>query len=577
MTVSDPFSRRGQPMRPPPTSKNDMHIALEELSAHSQEWVDLSLEERIAIVEEAHAAFPKVWDRWVEYSVAAKGIDDRRAGNDREWLDMTMMCRMHSVLLRTLTEILDHGHPKVPGGYHAFHNGQVAARVYPDNLEHSLAFRGTEVDVLLEPGISMEEARAKQASAYKDRSRNGKVALVLGAGNASPLPPSDTFHKLFHDLRVVVLKMNPVNSYLGPLLEETYRGLIDRGYLRIVYGDIEEGKYLVHHDLVDEVHMTGSDRTYEAIVFGPGDQGRQRKRTGTLLVTKPVEGELGCITPWVIVPGNWKEQDIAEQAAKMAFWVMRNEGYLCFSPRILLMHQSWPLREAFLSAFVEALSEVEPIKAYYPGSAETQRTFVEAHPEAIQIGGGSEDYVPWTVIPDLDPAATDDICYRRESFSGLCGEVPIEASSVPEFIYRAVKFLNGTVWGTLSTTLVVSDASLAEPAVGEAVEQAITDLRYGTVALNVPGVWGLATMIGPWGGYPGSDIFDIQSGNEKVGNFLMLHRPQKTVVRSPFRSRPYPFLGTAKNLDVFCRKLAMFEFEPSLRKLPGLVWSASRT
>jgi hypothetical protein len=550
---------------------------LEVLAAHSQEWVDLPLVERIAIAEEVHATFPKLWDRWADYSVTAKGTAERRTGNDREWLNLALINRIHTVTLRSLKEMKDHGSPRVPGGYRVFHNGQVAARVFPDSWVHRLAYRGVEVDVLLEPGISPDEALSKQASAYRHRPRKGKVALVLGAGNASPLPPSDTFHKLFHDLRVVVLKMNPVNSYLGPLLEEVYRVLIERGYVRVVYGGAEEGNYLVHHDLVDEVHMTGSISTFEAIVFGPGEEGRLRKAAGTPMVNKPIEGELGCITPWVVVPGDWEEKFVAEQAAKMAFWMMWSEGYLCFSPRIVVMHRSWPLREVFLNALVDALSQVEPIKAYYPGSAEKHKTFVEAHPEAIQVVGSFEDDVPWTVIPGLNPAASDDICYRHESFSGMCGEVPIEASSVPEFIDRAVEFLNGTVWGTLSTTLVVSEESQAEPAVGEAVERAITGLRYGTVSLNASGVWGINTMVAPWGGYPGSDISDIQSGNEKVANFLMLHRPEKTVVRAPFRIRPYPFLGTAKDLHVFSRRLASFEHKPSYWKLPGLFWSAART
>jgi hypothetical protein len=554
-----------------------MDRALDELSAHRQEWVDLPLEERIAIAEQVHHDYPKVWERWVEFSVAAKGVDERKTGNDREWLEIAVVSRIHTVVLRSLREILRRGRPKVPGGYRMLGSGQVAARVYPDSLTHGLAFRGTETDVWLEPGVSLAEARSAQASAYRERHREGKIALVLGGGNASSLPSSDSFHKLFHDLRVVILKMNPVNPYLGPLLEEAYGALIERGFLRIVYGGSDEGNHLVHHELVDEVHMTGSDRSFEAIIFGPGEEGRQRKLAGTPLVTKPVEGKLGCITPWVVVPGEWKEADVQEQAAKMAFWMMRNEGYLCFAPRILILHKGWPLREAFRNAFVDSLSQVEPIRAYYPGSAETQRAFVEAHPEAIQIGGGSEDHVPWTVIPDLDPEVTDDICFRRESFSGMCGEMALEAPNIPEFLHKAVEFLNATVWGTLSATLVASPESLADPATERAVEQAIADLRYGTVALNMCGTFGFSTMMAPWGGYPGSDISDIQSGVAKVGNYLMLHRPEKTVVRAPFRMTPYPFLGSAKDLHVFCRKLAEFEVRPSLRKLPGLFLSGIRT
>ena len=158
----------------------------------------------------------------------------------------------------------------------------------------------------------------------------------------------------------------------------------------------------------------------------------------------------------------------------------------------------------------------------------------------------------------------------------MCGTVELESATVPEYLARAIEFLNSTVWGTLSTTLMVSKDSLDDPMTEDAVARVMADLRYGTVALNVPGTCGIYSMIAPRGGYPGSDIFDIQSGNGRVANFLMLHRPEKTVVRAPFRMIPYPFLGTAKNLYVFCRKLTAFEAKPSYWMLPGLFWRAAR-
>jgi acyl-CoA reductase-like NAD-dependent aldehyde dehydrogenase len=71
------------------------------------------------------------------------------------------------------------------------------------------------------------------------------------------------------ELQVVILKMNPVNAYLGPLLEAGFQALVQRGVLRIVYGGAAERAYLCQHPAVDTIHMTGSDRTFEAIVFGP--------------------------------------------------------------------------------------------------------------------------------------------------------------------------------------------------------------------------------------------------------------------------------------------------------------------
>ena len=67
--------------------------------------------------------------------------------------------------------------------------------------------------------------------------------------------------------------MNPVNDYPGPIFEKVCAELISRGVLRIVYGGAEVGTHLVRHDDVADVHVTGSDKTFEAIVFGGGPEG----------------------------------------------------------------------------------------------------------------------------------------------------------------------------------------------------------------------------------------------------------------------------------------------------------------
>ena len=91
------------------------------------------------------------------------------------------------------------------------------------------------------------------------------------------LPISDVLYRLFIANHVVILKLNPVNAYLGPLIEKGFRSLINQGFLRIVYGGAAEGTYLCNHPLVDEIHLTGSDKTFEAIIFGSGAEGAEIK------------------------------------------------------------------------------------------------------------------------------------------------------------------------------------------------------------------------------------------------------------------------------------------------------------
>ena len=102
---------------------------------------------------------------------------------------------------------------------------------------------------------------------------------MLGAGNVSSIGPLDALYKLFVEDQVVLFKTNPVNAYLGPLILEAFRTLIDQNVLRVVYGGAAEGAYLCTHPGIDEIHITGSDKTFDAIVWGPGAEGAARKAT----------------------------------------------------------------------------------------------------------------------------------------------------------------------------------------------------------------------------------------------------------------------------------------------------------
>lgn len=49
---------------------------------------------------------------------------------------------------------------------------------------------------------------------------------------------------------------------------QVFAPLVAAGFLEFVYGGVDVGKYCNHHPLVDSVHLTGSEATYNNIVFG---------------------------------------------------------------------------------------------------------------------------------------------------------------------------------------------------------------------------------------------------------------------------------------------------------------------
>src|SRR5262249_50739793 len=153
----------------------------------------------------------------------------------------------------------------------------VVATVFPIDAWDKLILSGYHAEVWMESGVNAQNIYEHMAEFYRAPASRGKVALVLGAGNVANIGPMDALYKLFAEGQVVVLKMNPVNEYLGPILREAFEDFVKGGFFEVVYGGAEEGEYLCNHALVDEIHITGSDKTHDAIMFGAGFEGAQRK------------------------------------------------------------------------------------------------------------------------------------------------------------------------------------------------------------------------------------------------------------------------------------------------------------
>jgi hypothetical protein len=557
------------------TSRAEIDAALAALHEHKKEWSTLALKERIAILGELRRGLDGVAERWVAASVEAKGIPPGSSRVGEEWGAVAVIQRLLRLIERSLREVERFGRPRFPGRVRSAANGQLIVPVFPLEAYDRIFYPGVSAELWLEPGITRARLYEEQAAIYR-RLVEPKVALVLGAGNYSNLGPGDLLYKLFSELQVVALKMNPVNAYLGPLLEEAFGALVRRGFLRVLYGGAEEGAYLAEHPLVDELHLPGSDKTHDAIVFGAGEEGRRRKAERRPRLTKRFTSELGSVSPLIVVPGPWSEDDLAYQAEHIASTLTLNAGFNCLSTRLIVQHRAWAQRGALLEAIRRVLARIPTRRPYYPGARQIHQRFLGAHPEAEQLGPGG-DALPWTLIPGVDPQRAEDICFRTEAFCGLFSETALDARSAASFLDAAVDFVNEGLWGTLTATLLVHPASLREPAVAAAVDRAVARLRYGTVGVNLWGAMGFLIGVPSWGAYPGHPSHDIQSGSGVVNNTLMLPQVQKSVLRGPFRQplKP-PTFALHKTLAELFQRAARFEASPSVRQLPGILWAALR-
>jgi len=545
-----------------PTSLEEADRIVDRLAANKQAWVDTPVPTRIEILAEMRRRVWEVAEEWVEAGSKARGftLDDPTSGE--EWLTgPTALLLNIRMLERSLKEIHRHGHPVVrPEWIGERGDGRLTVRVYPLEAMDRVLMPGVTAEVWLQPGVTRENLIEHMAVHYRNPDPEGKVCLVLGAGNVSSLAASDLLYKLFVENEVVVLKMNPVNEYLGPIYRRALAPLVDRGVLEMVYGGAEVGAHLTEHPKVDTLHLTGSDATYDAIVWGPRDGRQERKEKGEKLLDKPFTSELGNVTPILVVPGPWTEAELDYHAVNVATMVANNASFNCVAGKLLVTPRDWDLREQFLARVKQALADTPPRKAYYPGAEDRWQAFVDAHPEAVMLSEEVEGTVPWTWIGGLDPEARDEICFQTEPFCGVLHEVALPGETAAAFLDEAVPFCNERVWGTLACALLVHPATRKDPAGEEALQRALEALRYGTVSLNEWPAIAKGVPTGTWGAYPGHTAEDIQSGQGVVGNTFMFDQPEKTVFYSPFTQRPRP---------PWFRAYTRLEADPSwLRLLP---------
>lgn len=239
-----------------------------------------------------------------------------------------------------------------------------------------------------------------------------------------------------------------------------------------MYGGAEQGACLARHVSVDELHLTGSDATHDAIVWGPpGPEREARQRRGEPLCGKPVSSELGNVSPVIVVPGPYSEREIAYQVEDIASYVVMNAGFLCNAAGVLITPRQWAPRTPFLRHLERVLQSVPPRKSYYPGAADRWWRLTDGRDQAIRIGRAEGDTLPWTVIPGLDAADRNEPLFTREAFCPVVAETSVGSSDPVEFLERAVEFANERLWGM--------------------------SFAFGTP---------------PWGAYPGATSLDIQSG-----------------------------------------------------------------
>lgn len=550
-----------------------LDAAVADLRAGLPSWVELPLKERIALLRAARRRLGEEAEGMVAAGCSAQGAAPDGPWAGEHWVTLAILAFHLKAFEDSLSRVAADAEPLPSRAVHRRPDGQILVDVIPASRIHALLFSpwGVRGQVWMQPGVDEEQVRADAARAYRGSGfENPGVALVLGAGNFSFLPATDTVHMLVAKGCVVALKLNPLNAYLRPFLERIFADFRDRGWLRLVEESADVGAYLAHHPGVDRLHMTGSAATYDALVWGTGPDALRNRAEGTPRVDKPFTAELGGVNPVIVVPGPWSDSDVRLQADRIAWTKVFACGHQCVASQILVLPEGWPQSDALIQEIRTRMRALPARTPYYPGTQDKVARALAGHPDAEPIAHGDRQWL----VTGLDPVA-DESLFHDEVFADVLGVVSLPAPTVPEYLTTATTFANERLAGNLASSVYVHPTTAKQHAA--AVDRTIAGLRFGVVAVNEVPNYGMLTGHPTWGAFPGNTREDIASGIGTVGNAYLLAAPEKAVISAWFHPPVKPS-GTASNrtMAAFARGLMAYATTDDLRALPGVVAAALR-
>jgi acyl-CoA reductase-like NAD-dependent aldehyde dehydrogenase len=554
------------------------------LQSGAEAWARSSIDSRLAILAQIKDRLMNVAPQWAAEAARQKQIPADSPLVGEEWISgpyaVMGACNqlMHTLSKMKGKAFLD----DIP--LRETTSGQVSAKILPHSIWDHLLLSGVSAEVWMEKGVTRENLKQHTASAYDlpDAKRKGLVALVLGAGNIAAIAPLDCFQKLFSENQVVILKMNPVNDYLTKFLLDALKPLVDANALRIVKGGADVGQYLCNHASVDEIHITGAGQSHDAIVWGIGEEGARNKAAKTPKNKRRITSELGAVCPTIVVPGPWSNADITFQAGHIATQKLHNSGFNCVACQVLILPEDWSKTEQLMAEVERVIRGMPTRGLYYPGAANRMQEFSE-HSDSITKF--ERDAVDACFVAPISGRA--DVWFENnEVFAPAMSTYKINQSDPEAYLRAAVSYANKRLHGTLGANILIHPATLRQ--IGkQRFEEIIADLHYGTIAINAWTGLGFLMAQCTWGAFPGHKLDDVQSGIGVVHNTFMFDKPERCIVRAPFRPFPRnllslnftllpkpPWFVTNRKQHKIGMLLTRFQYKPSFLRIPRIFLNA---
>jgi len=543
-------------------SKIDIDRNISKLRVNSAEFLNLDKTNLITLLEQTVDNIKTIAYYWVSLSSEKKGhLTKSKEGE--EWIGGPFSC------IYALQYFIEYLQDEDGLDINKFDESNKSYKVFPTKNIEKLLFPFLEGEIRFGKNLNFDQINEYRGFANRFDNNKSKITLVLGAGNVSSIPVLDAlFHMIAHK-SVIYLKLNPVNDYLLPIFIQVFEPFISRGFMIISEGDMEASKYLTEHDGFHQTHLTGSNYTYENIVYGKILSDKERSLKNLPKINKkPITTELGNVTPIIVHPGNWSRSEIKHQAKKIVTAKLNNSGFNCIAAQIIVLPKHWKHSDKLKSDIKFYLKKIGDTTSYYPGAMDNLNDLI-ATENYEQINNLSCN-TPF-LVSNLD---LEKEYGNKEVWSTALYFQEISYSSYEDYCSKSIDYVNNELWGNLGVTVLLKNHK--KKTNQTILNTYIEELKYGTVAINEWSALGFVIPTLPWGGFPGNKDNDIQSGQGYVHNALLFESPQKGIVYSRFRLAPLidpPWFVTNKKAHRIFKNLTYYQASKSKINLIKLIFS----
>ena len=543
-------------------SKIDIDRNISKLRVNSSEFLNLDKTNLISMLEQVIDNIKTISYYWASLSSEKKGhLTKSKEGE--EWIGGPFSC------IYALQYFIEYLQDEDGLDINNFDETNKSYKVFPTKNIEKLLFPFLEGEIRFGKNLNFDQINEYRGFANRFNNNKAKITLVLGAGNVSSIPVLDALFHMIAYKSVIYIKLNPVNDYLLPIFTQVFEPFISRGFMIITEGDMEASKYLTEHDGFQHTHLTGSNYTYESIVYGKTLSDKERSlKTLPKINKKPITTELGNVTPIIVHPGNWSRSEIRHQAKKIVTAKLNNSGFNCIAAQVIVLPKDWKHTKKLKADIKNYLKKIGDTTSYYPGAIENLNNL-----------NGSNNYEQINNLSCSTPFLISNLDLEheygsKEVWSTALYFKEISYNSYEDFCTNSVNYVNNELWGNLGVSVLIKNYKKKKNE--KILSSYVENLKYGTVAINEWSALGFVIPSLPWGGYPGNKDNDIQSGQGYVHNSFLFESPQKGIIYSKFRlSRLIdpPWFVTNKKAHRIFKNLTYYQATKSKINLIKLIFS----